>query len=142
LHREREREGKREKLDTDAICFHVHLWADSPIADKAEVEKSFWLSRPDGWVINRKMEKILLLEYMRAADSSESYYQDMWKVAEKQHTPILKGLRALAAAADREWEVEVVPLVVGQRSVEENECSKPLRFSGLAKKTGRGSTTD
>ena len=57
--REREREGKRERLDTDAICFHVHLWADSPIADEAEVEKSFWLSRPDGWVINRKMKKRL-----------------------------------------------------------------------------------
>jgi hypothetical protein len=56
--------------------------ADSPMTDDTEVEKSFWLSRPDGWLINRKMEKILLLEYMRAADSSESYYQDMWKVAE------------------------------------------------------------
>ena len=36
--------------------------ADSPMTDDAEVEKSFWLSRPDGWVINRKMKKILLLE--------------------------------------------------------------------------------
>jgi len=27
--------------------------ADSPMVDKKEVEKSFWLNRPDGWVINR-----------------------------------------------------------------------------------------
>ena len=67
------------------------------MADEKEVEKSFWLSRPDGWVINRKMKKIVLLEFKRTADSSESYYQDMWKVAEKQHTPILADLRALAA---------------------------------------------
>jgi hypothetical protein len=75
------------------------------------VEKSVWLSRPDGWVVNRKMKKIVLLEFKRTADCSESYYQDMWKVTEKQHTPILMGLRALSA--DRDWEVEVVPLVVG-----------------------------
>jgi hypothetical protein len=37
--------------------------ADSPMADEAEVEKSFWLSRPDGWVINRKTKKIILLEF-------------------------------------------------------------------------------
>ena len=76
--------------------------------DEAEVEKSFWLSRPDGWVVNRKMKKIVLLEFKRTADSSESYYQDMWKVVEKQHTPrgvIITVLRVLTA--DRDWEVEV-----------------------------------
>ncbi len=36
--------------------------ADSPMADEAEVEKSVWFSRPDGWVVNRKMKKIVLLE--------------------------------------------------------------------------------
>ena len=63
------------------------------------------------------MNKIVLLEFKRAADSSESYYQDMRKVVEKQHTPILTGLRALTS--DRDWEVEVVPLVVEQWSVKE-----------------------
>ena len=63
------------------------------------------------------MKKIVLLEFKRAADSSESYYQDLWKVTEKQHTPILTGLRALVV--DRKWEVEVVPLVVGKRSDKE-----------------------
>ena len=53
------------------------------MADEAEVEKSFWLSRPDGWVINRKMKKILLLEFKWTNDSGESYFQDMWKVVEK-----------------------------------------------------------
>ena len=93
--------------------------ADSPMADEAEVGKSFWLSRPDGWEVNRKMKEIVLLEFKRASDSSESYFKDMSRVTEKQQTPILTGLRALAA--DREWEVEVIPLVAGQRSVKEKE---------------------
>ena len=58
------------------------------------------------------MKKIVLHEFKRVPDSSESYYQDMWKVEEKQNTHILTGLRELVT--DREWEVEVVPLVVGQ----------------------------
>ena len=28
---------------------------DSIPIDEEEVEKSFWISRPDGWVVNRKM---------------------------------------------------------------------------------------
>ena len=48
----------------------------------------------------------------------------MWKVSEQQYTPILTGLRALVV--DREWEVEVVPLVVGQRSVKEKEWLEGL----------------
>ena len=82
---------------------------DSTMIDVREVERSFWLSRPDGWVVNRKMKKIILLEFKRTADYSETYYRDMKRVAEQQHTPILTGLGALAT--DRGWEVEVVPLV-------------------------------
>ena len=52
-----------------------------------------------------------LLEFEE--DHRESYFRDMREVSEKQHAPILTGLRALAV--DREWEVEVVPLVVGQQ---------------------------
>jgi hypothetical protein len=63
--------------------------ADSPMVEEAEVEKSFWLSRTDGWVINRKTKKIIMI-----------------------------GLRALAA--EREWEVAVVPLVTGQRVMQNN----------------------
>jgi len=66
--------------------------ADSPMVDEVEVEKSFWLNRPDGWVVNRQMRKIVRLEFKRTSEQSESYYQNMWKVAEKQHTPILTGL--------------------------------------------------
>ncbi len=40
--------------------------ADSPMAHEAEVEESFWLSRPDGWVINRKMKEIVFLEFKRS----------------------------------------------------------------------------
>ncbi len=75
------------------------------------------------------MKKIVLLEFKRTSDSSESHYQDMRKVEEKQHTPLLTGLRVLGA--DREWEVEVVPLVAGQRSVKENEWLEPLKIFGI-----------
>jgi hypothetical protein len=52
--------------------------------DAGEVERSFWLSRPDGWVVNRKMKKIILLEFKRTADNSEAYYRDMRRVVEQQ----------------------------------------------------------
>ena len=86
--------------------------------DEGEVEKSFWLSRPDGWVVNRKAKRIILLEFKRTADYSESNYRDIRKVSEQQHLPILLGLQTLAT--ERGWEVEVVPLVAGQRSVKED----------------------
>jgi hypothetical protein len=94
--------------------------ADSPMADEAEVEKSFWFNRSDGWLINRKTKKIRL-EFKRTSDCGEDYFQDMspGRVADKMHTPILTGLRTLTA--ERGWEVEVVPLVVGQWSVRETE---------------------
>ncbi len=70
-------------------------------------------------MINRKTKKIILLEFKRTSDCGKSYFKDMWKVAEKQHTTILMGLKALAE--ERGWEVAVVPLVAGQRSVREKE---------------------
>ena len=105
------------------------------MADEAEVEKSFWLSRPDGWVINRKTKKIILLEFKRTSDAVESYFQVMWKVPEKQHTPILTCLRTLSK--ERGWEVEVVPLVAGQRSVREKEWLEALRIFGIGKEDGQ-----
>ena len=77
------------------------------------------------------MKKIILLEFKRTADYSESYYRDMWRVSEQEHTPILTGLRALAA--DRGWEVEVVPLVAGQRSIKEKEWLESFRVFGIGK---------
>ncbi len=67
------------------------------------------------------MKKIILLVFKRTTDYSETYYRDMRRVTDQQHTPILTGLRALSA--DRGWEVEVAPLVSvsGQRSVKEKE---------------------
>ena len=53
-------------------------------------------------------------------------------MVEKQHTRILTGLRTLTT--DREWEVEVVPLVVGQRSVKEKEW---LQILGISKEDGK-----
>jgi len=64
--------------------------------DDKEVERTFCLSRPDGWVINRKMERIILLEFKRTSEASETYYTDMKKTADTQDTPILTGLNTLA----------------------------------------------
>ena len=43
---------------------------DSLLIDEEEVEKSFCLSRPDDWVVNRKTKKIILLEFKRTTDYS------------------------------------------------------------------------
>ena len=74
------------------------------------------------------------------AGMSQCWFDVCWghgteKVAEKQHTPILKGLGTLAA--EREWEVEVVPLVVGHRSVKETEWLEPLGIFGIGKEDGK-----
>ncbi len=53
----------------------------------------------------------------------------------KQHTPILTGLRVLAK--ERGWEVEVVPLVAGQRSVREKEWLEALGIFGIGKEDGQ-----
>ncbi len=81
------------------------------------------------------MKKIILLEFKRTDDYSEAYYRDMKRVEEQQHTPILTGLRALAI--DRGWEVEVVPLVAGQRSVKEKEWLESFRVFGIDKEDGK-----
>ena len=87
--------AKEESMEKVKGRANRQVRADSPMIDEAEVEKSFWLSRSDGWVINRKTKKIILLEFKRTSDTADTYFQVMWKVAEKQHTPILTGLRAL-----------------------------------------------
>ncbi len=109
--------------------------SDSSMVDEVEVEKSFCLNRPDDWVINEKTKKIILLEFKRTSDYGESYFNDMWGVAEKQHTPIMIGLRALAE--EREWEVVVVPLVAGQRSVREKEWLEAFKTFGIGKEDGQ-----
>jgi hypothetical protein len=76
-----------------------------------------------------------LLEFKRTSDCSESYYRDMWRVVEKQHTPILKGLGTLTA--ERQWEVEVVPLVVGPRSVKEKKWLETFKKIGIGKEDGK-----
>ena len=86
-------------------------------------------------MINRKTKKIILLEFRRTSDYGESYFKDMWRVAEKQHTPIMIGLRTLTEV--REYEVVVVPLVAGQRSVREKEWLEALRIFGIGKEDGQ-----
>ena len=86
-------------------------------------------------MINRKTKKIMLLEFKRTSDCGESYFKDMWKVAENQHSPILTGLKALAE--ERGWEVAVVPLIAGQRSVREKEWLEDLRIFGIGKEDGQ-----
>ncbi len=87
---------------------------------------------------NRKTKEIVLLEFKRVSDYGESYFEDMWKMSEKQHTPILVGLRALME--ERGWEVKVVPLTTGQRSFREKEwleTYKALRIFGIGKEDGQ-----
>jgi hypothetical protein len=63
------------------------------------------------------MKRIIILEFKRTSDTTETYYSDMESISEKKHIPILEGLNALAE--ERGWVVEVLPLVAGQRSVKE-----------------------
>ncbi len=90
-------------------------------------------------MINRKTKKIILLEFKRTTDCGESYFKDEWRVTEKQHTPIMIGLRTLVE--NREWEV-VVPLVTGQWSVRKKEWLETLRIFGIGKEMVRGSSGD
>ena len=93
--------------------------AEPPSPDKNEVERTLRISRPDGWVINKKTKRIIMLEFKHVSDTTETYYSDMKAKVEKQHTPILEGLNILTE--ERGWVVEVLPLVAGQRSVREKE---------------------
>jgi hypothetical protein len=86
-------------------------------------------------VINRKTKKIMLLEFKRTSDCGESYFQDMRRAAEQQHVPVLTGLRVLTG--ERGWEIEVVPMVAGQRSVKEKEWLEALRIFGIGKEDGQ-----
>ena len=47
-------------------------------------------------MINKKMKRIILLEFKRTSDASETYYTDMKKTADTNRTPILTGLNDLA----------------------------------------------
>lgn len=109
--------------------------AEAHCPDVKEVEKTFWLSRPDGWVINKKTKRIIMLEFKRASDTAETYYSDMKSRAERQHTPILEGLNALAG--ERGWVVEVLPLVAGQRSVREKEWLESMKTFGISAEDGK-----
>ena len=79
-------------------------------------------------MVNRKMKRIVLLEFKRKSDSSESYYQDMRKVSGKYHTPILRvGSSQDLWDRDRRWE-EIHPqtrvlyfIFTGYTFLDENE---------------------
>jgi hypothetical protein len=103
--------------------------------DVKEVEKTFWLSRPDDWVINKKTKRIIMFEFKRDSDTAETYYSDMKSIAERQHTPILEGLNALAG--ERGWVVEVLPLVAGQRSVREKVWLESMKTFGISAEDGK-----
>ena len=87
--------AKSQKLEVDEVILNKEeamektkgretrrARADSPMVVETEVEKSFWLSRPDG------------------------------------------------------WEIEVVPMVAGQRSVREKEWLEALKIFGIGKEEG------
>ena len=66
---------------------------------------SLSLSLPLSYCIH-PYTNIILLEFKKTSDTSETHYSDMITVAEKQHAPILKGLNALAEELG--WGVEVL----------------------------------
>ena len=103
--------------------------------DEKEVEKTFWLSRPDGWVINKKTKRIIMLEFKHASDTAETYYSDMTSIVERQYTPISEGLNALAE--ERGWVVEVLPLVSGQCSIREKEWLEVMKTFGMSAEDGK-----
>ena len=47
-----------------------------PSPDEKEVQNTFCLRRPDGWMINKKTKRIIILEFKRTADAVETYYSD------------------------------------------------------------------
>ena len=55
--------------------------------------------------------------------------------AVKQHTPILEGLNVLEE--ERGWVVEVLRLVVGQRSVREKEWLETMKTFGISEEDGK-----
>jgi hypothetical protein len=91
--------------------------------------------RPDGWVINKKTKRIIVLEFKRSSDTAGTYYSDMKSIAERQHTPILESENALSE--ERGWVVEVLPLVAGQRSVREKEWLEAMRTFGISTEDGK-----
>ncbi len=100
-----------------------------------KVEKTFWLIRPDDWVINKKTKRIIMLEFKRASDTTETYYSDMKSIAERQHTPILEGLNALAG--ERGWVLVVLPLGAGQRWIREKEWLESMKTFGISAEDGK-----
>jgi hypothetical protein len=59
----------------------------------------------------------------------------MKSIEERQYTPILEGLNTLTE--DRGWVVEVLPLVVGQRSVREKEWLEVMKTFGISSEDGK-----
>ena len=102
---------------------------EAPNPDEKEVEKTFWLSSPNGWVVNKETKLIIMLDFKRVSDTTETYYSDMKAIAVKQYTPILEGLNALTE--ERGWVVEVLPLVTGQRSVRGKEWIGTMKTFGM-----------
>ena len=109
--------------------------AEAHSPDEKEVEKTFWLSRPDGWVINKKTKRIIMIEFKCTSDTAETYYSDMKSIEEKHHLTILEGLNALAE--ERGWVVEVLPLVAGQRSIKEKKWLAAMKTFGISAEDGK-----
>ena len=55
--------AKEEAMEKVKGRANRQVRADSPMVDEAEAERSFWLSRTDGWVINRTTKKIILFPW-------------------------------------------------------------------------------
>jgi hypothetical protein len=85
--------------------------------------------------MNKKTKFIIMLEFNLTSDTVETHYSDMKSIVERQHTPNLEGLNALTE--ERGWVVEVLPLVVGHRSVREKEWLEVMKTFGIRTEDGK-----
>jgi hypothetical protein len=54
--------------DADILDFII-----GKLPDEKDVEKTFWLTRPDGWVINKKTKRIIMFEFKRTSATAQQY---------------------------------------------------------------------
>ena len=129
-------------MDDDGICaggyYRVVTWKgvkQSSVFSRcvSDSEIMIWRSCQGFWLVDMLvLVDVSNLEVMDKDEVIES-------VMKKQNTAILTGLTAIPV--DRQWEVEVIPLVVAQWSVKEMEWLKSLKVFGIDKEDGKKKKT-
>jgi hypothetical protein len=75
-----------------------------------------------------------MFEFKHTSDTVEQSYSDIKSITERQHAPILEGLKTLSE--ERGWVMEVLPLVARQCSVrdilKDKECREVFKTFGIS----------